>query len=88
MNNKLFRYSEFLAESKIEMLLEANIKYSMLFGKLLDQIDSPVAKALSSLSGNEVDANTNYIDINREKDDVVYFKPDDKASKEIGRAHV
>jgi len=81
MNNKLFRYSEFLTESKIEMLLEANIKYSMLFGKLLGQIDSPVAKALSSLSGNEVDANTNYIDINREKDDVVYFKPDDKASK-------
>ena len=83
MNNKLFRYSEFLVESKIEFLLEANIKYSMFFSKLLDQIDSPVAKALSSLSGNEVDANTNYIDINREKDDVVYFKPDDKASKAV-----
>jgi hypothetical protein len=81
MDNRLFRYSEFLNESKLELLLEANIKYSILFSKLLDQIDSPVAKALSSLSDNEVDANTNYIDINREKDDVVYFKPDDKVSK-------
>jgi hypothetical protein len=81
MNNKLFRYSEFLNESKIEMLLEANITYGVLFSKMLDQIDSPVAKVLSSLSGTEVDVNTNFVDVNRDKDDVVFFKPDDKVSK-------
>jgi hypothetical protein len=81
MNNRLFRYSEFLNESKIEMLLEANITYGNLFNKVLDQIDSPVAKTLLSLSGKEVDVNTNFIDVNRDKDDVVLFKPDDKVSK-------
>jgi uncharacterized alkaline shock family protein YloU len=81
MNNKLFRYSDFLNESRIEMLLEANIKYGVLFSKMLDQIDSPVATALSSLSGTEVDVNTNFVDVNRDKDDVVFFKPDDKVSK-------
>ena len=81
MNSKLFRYSDFLNESKIEMLLEANIKYANLFNKVLDQIDSPVADALLNLSGTEVDVNTNFIDVNREKDDVVFFKPDDKVTK-------
>ena len=81
MNSKLFRYSEFLNESKIEMLLEANITYSILFNKVLDQIDSPIAKKLLELSGKEVDVNTNFIEVNREKDDVVFFKPDDKVAK-------
>ena len=83
MNSKLFRYSDFLNESKIEMLLEANIKYANLFNKVLNQIDSPVADALLNLSGTEVDVNTNFIDVNREKDDVVFFKPDDKVSKAV-----
>ena len=81
MNSKLFRYSDFLNESKIEMLLEANITYSILFNKVLDQIDSPIAKALLDLSGKEVNVNTNFIEVNREKDDVVFFKPDDKVAK-------
>jgi len=81
MNSKLFRYSEFLNESKVEMLLEANIKYTNLFNKVLDQIDSPIAKSLLELSGKEVDVNTNFIDVNREKDDVVFFRPDDKVAK-------
>jgi hypothetical protein len=65
------------------MLLEANIKYANLFNKVLNQIDSPVADALLNLSGKEVDVNTNFIDVNREKDDVVFFKPDDKVSKAV-----
>ena len=81
MNSKLFRYSEFLNESKVEMLLEANITYSILFNKVLDQIDSPIAKKLLELSGKEVDVNTNFIEVNREKDDVVFFRPDDKVAK-------
>ena len=81
MNSKLFRYSDFLNESKIEMLLEANITYGILFSKMLNQIDSPVASALSNLSGTEVDVNTNFVDVNRDKDDVVFFRPDDKVSK-------
>lgn len=81
MNSKLFKYSEFLKESKIELLLEANITYRILFNKVLDQIDSPIAKALLDLSGKEVDVNTNFIEVNREKDDVVFFKPDDKVAK-------
>ena len=81
MNNRLFRYSDFLNESKIEMLLEANIKYANLFNKVLGLIDSPVAKALLDLSGTDVDVNTNFIDVNRDKDDVVFFKPDDKVAK-------
>lgn len=81
MNSKLFRYSDFLNESKIEMLLEANITYTTLFNKVLDQIDSPIAKKLLELSGKEVDVNTNFIEVNREKDDVVFFRPDDKVAK-------
>jgi hypothetical protein len=87
MNSKLFRYSDFLNESKIEMLLEANITYGVLFSKMLDQIDSPVATALSNLSGTEVDVNTNFVDVNRDKDDVVFFKPDDKVSKAAMTPH-
>ena len=33
------------------------------------------------MEDKELDVNTNYIDINKEKDDIVYFKPDDKVTK-------
>jgi len=83
MDNKLFRYSDFLNESKIEMLLEANITYTNLFNKVLDNIDSSVSKSLKDLAGKDVDVNTNFIDVNRDKDSVVFFKPDDKVSKAV-----
>lgn len=81
MNNRLFRYEDFISESRIEMLFEAKMQYASLFRKILQKIDSPVAKALLDLAGEEVDVNTNFVEADREKEDVVFFKPDDKAAK-------
>ena len=81
MNNRLFRYSEFLSESSIGLLLEAKIAYGREFSETLAKIDSKIADALKGIVGTEVDVNTNYIDIDKSKDDMVRFRPDDKVGK-------
>ncbi len=78
--SKINNYTDFISESKLELLLEAKIEYSNDFLIILNKINSPISKYLMDLEYNEVDVNTNYIDIS-EKDDIVYFKPDDKVSK-------
>lgn len=78
--SKINKYIEFIAECKLELLLEARIEYSNEFNSILYKISSPISKYLIDLEYKEVDVNTNYIDIIRAKDDVVYFKPDDKIS--------
>jgi hypothetical protein len=78
---KLFKYDEFITESHLQLLLEANVDFSKDFISVLKKVDSPIAKNLIDIEGKEVDINQNYIDINKEKTDTLFFKPDDKVGK-------
>jgi hypothetical protein len=78
---KITDYNEFILESKLELLLEANIEYTDKFKDILRSIDSPISTKLYRLTGKEVDINTNYIDIDTDKKDVILFTPDNKTLK-------
>jgi hypothetical protein len=78
---KITDYKEFILESKLELLLEANIVYTNKFKDILKSIESPISTMLITLAGKEVDVNTNYIDINTDKKDVILFTPDNKTLK-------
>jgi hypothetical protein len=78
---KLFKYDEFITESHLELLLEATIDFSKQFISILGKVDSPIALKLLDIEGTEVDINQNYIDVNKEKTDFLFFKPDDKVGK-------
>ena len=81
MKKRLFGYTDFLIESKIEMLLEAKIRFNDDFVNVLDTMNNVTADKLLNMIGKEVDVNTNYIDINIDKDGFVNFIPDDKTEK-------
>jgi len=74
----LQKYEDFLLESKLDLLLEANIQYSKVFKEILSDVPSPVSKSILSLSSKEVNVNTNFIDVDLEKDDTVNFLPDNR----------
>jgi len=78
---KITNYEKFL-ESKLELLLEAKIKFSNEFINLLNHIESPIVKKMLDLDGEEVDINRNYMTYNIDKEDSVLFYPDDKAEKQ------
>jgi len=78
---KLFKYGEFITESHLQLLLEANINFTKEFVSILGRVDSSISKKLIDIEGREVDVNQNYIDINKEKTDTLFFKPDDKVGK-------
>ena len=71
-------YWEFISESKLNMILESNIQYSNDFIELLKDIRSPIARKLLDLQNKDIDINTNYIDIDFKKDDVITFIPESK----------
>jgi len=81
MKKRLFKYTDFLTESKIEMLLEAKIQFTDDFINVLDRMDNVSADKLLNLIDKDIDVNTNFIDINIEKDGIVDFIPDDKLEK-------
>jgi hypothetical protein len=81
MKKRLFGYTDFLLESKIEMLLEAKIRFNDDFVNVLDTMNNVTADKLLNMIGKDVDVNTNYIDINIDKDGFVNFIPDDKTEK-------
>ena len=70
---KLFKYDDFITESSLYLLLEANIDFSKQFVDIVKRIDSPITKNLLDLEGREIDINQNYIDINKEKTDTLFF---------------
>ena len=78
---KITNYEKFL-ESKIELLLEAKIKFSDEFVNLLNKIESPLVAKMLNLDGEEVDINRNYMTYNIDKENSVMFYPDDKAEKQ------
>jgi hypothetical protein len=81
MSNKISKYEEYLLEKDIQMLLEATIVFDDKFNNLLKRINTPVSRNLRMLNGIEVDTNYNYITFDVEKEDKVFFIPDDKAKK-------
>ena len=78
---KLFKYGEFITESHLQLLLEANINFTKEFVSILGRVDSSISKKLIDIEGREIDINQNYIGINKEKTDTIFFKPDDKVGK-------
>jgi hypothetical protein len=75
------KYLEFLNESKLQFLLEANISYAANFSELLDNIDDPISDELKSLKGKDVDVKTNHIALDYGKTDYILFVPEDKFEK-------
>lgn len=75
------KYQNFINESKIELLLEANLHIEPEFVEILSDIKSPLAKEILNLNNTEVNVNTNYISYDVNKDDRVLFRPDDKVEK-------
>ena len=82
MKNRLLRYEDFRIDESVSLLLEANIAFSEEFENLLDRMDTVTADKLLNLIGKDIDVNTNYIDVDIEKDGFVKFVADDKAEKE------
>ena len=78
---KLFKYDEFITESHLQLLLEANINFTKEFISILGRVESPISKKLIDIEGREIDINQNYIGINKDKTDTLFFKPDDKVGK-------
>jgi hypothetical protein len=74
----LHKYSEFILESHLELLLEANLKFTKEFKEILDEIGGTVADNLLQIQNTEVDINTNFIDIDTSKDASILFIPENK----------
>lgn len=74
---KINRYFDFISESKLALLLEANMSYSDKFIDILSKLKSPIAKQILDLKGKDIDVSTNYIDLT-DKDDTIAFIPDNK----------
>jgi len=71
------KYNEFLFESIIN---ESVLVYSDKFKKLINEIDSPVAKALSDLESKDFDLTNNYIDL-QDKEHISFIL--DRGAKQI-----
>lgn len=75
------KYLEFLTESKLQLLLEANISYTNSFIEVLNNIDDPISDKLKKLKGKDVDVKTNNIALDYGKTDYILFIPEDKYEK-------
>ena len=78
---KIHKQFDFITESQLQLLLEANVIFTEEFISILGRVESPISKKLIDIEGREVDINQNYIDVNKEKTDTLFFKPDDKVGK-------
>lgn len=78
------RYSDFLAEGKIDFILEAKMYYDGSFINIISSIKLPICKQILDLIGKDVDVITNYIEVNPESSatDVITFMPDNKVNPE------
>jgi hypothetical protein len=77
---KVNGYFDFVNESQFELLLEANIQYLPRFKNILAKIDTKISTELIKLIDTEVDINTNYIDIDDNKN-FIKFVPDDRVKE-------
>lgn len=76
----LKKYSDFVSES-IEFIIESDVVYSDKFRLALNKIDSPVAKSLLDIENKDFNVQSNFFDINTDKNDTVSFTPDRKAQE-------
>lgn len=75
------RYLDFLTES---LILESNVVYSDDFRNILNKVDSPISKSLLDIENNDLNVQSNFFDINKEKNDEISFIPDRKAQELVG----
>lgn len=72
---KLFKYSEYITESKLELLLEANMQFSEDFLSVVARVKSPISEKILKLYNTDIDVDTNYIDVS-DKENFLEFKSD------------
>jgi hypothetical protein len=72
---KLFKYSEYITEGKLELLLEANMQFSEDFLAVVAKVKSPISEKILKLYKTDVDVDTNYIDVS-DKENFLEFKSD------------
>jgi hypothetical protein len=72
---KLFKYSDYINESKLELLLESNMQFSEDFLAVVASVKSPTSEKILKLYKTDVDVDTNYIDIS-DKENFLEFKSD------------
>ena len=75
------RYDDFIFENMVQLIVESEVAYSKKFKKLLDDIDSPVSKYLSSIENKDFDVQSNFFDIADNKDQISFIS--DRKAKEI-----
>jgi hypothetical protein len=80
---KICNYFNFILESKLELLSEANIYFAKKFKDYLSSIDSPLSKKILNLYGKDIDINFNLIDVDLDKEDSVLFLPNDKIETKL-----
>lgn len=74
-------YSDFLTESMLQdMVMESVVVYSPRFKEALGLIDSPVARAIEDMEGEDMDVKSNYFDLGDDRDHMT-FVSDLKARK-------
>jgi hypothetical protein len=75
-------YKNFNSDRLLESLvLESNVYFSDKFLKILGEIQSDIATEIIQMQGNDFKTDSNYIDIDDEKNDTVSFSPDKKAQE-------
>ena len=72
---KLFRYNDWISESKLELLLEANMDFSEEFIATVAKVKSPLSEKILKLYKNDVDVDANYIELS-DKENFLLFKSD------------
>ena len=72
---KIFNYSQYINESKLELLLEANMEFSKNFLEAVADVKNPIAEKILKLYKTDVDVDTNYIGLS-DKENFVEFKSD------------
>lgn len=76
----LKKYSDFVSES-LEFIVESDVVYSDKFRLALNKIDSPISKSLLDIENKDFDVQSNFFDIEQDKNDTVSFTPDRKAQE-------
>jgi hypothetical protein len=76
----IVNYDEFLVEQALLMINESQVFYSRDFKKLINDVDSPVAKALLAIESGDYKVASNYFDISDNKE-TISFIADRKAQE-------
>ena len=76
----LKKYTDFVSES-IEFIIESDVVYSDKFRLALNKIESPISKSLLDIENKDFNVQSNFFDVNTEKNDTVSFTPDRKAQE-------